>query len=87
MRTIDLAEAQANLRAVLDQATADSDATIITIEGSPAAAVMPYAFYSSLLETLHLLSTPANADHLAKSLAQARSGQAVERPLHERAPG
>lgn len=87
MRTIELADAQANLRAVLDQATADSDATLITVDGAPAAALMPFAFYSSLLETLHLLSAPANAAHLAKSLAQARSGQAGERPLHEGTPG
>ena len=35
---------------------------------------MPLGRYQSLMETLYLLSTPANAAHLAKSIAQHRSG-------------
>lgn len=35
----------------------------------------------SLMETVHLLSSPANAAHLAASLAQARAGQAQTRTL------
>jgi antitoxin YefM len=37
--------------------------------------------YLSLVETMHLLSTPANAAHLAKSIGQFRKGQAKRRTL------
>jgi antitoxin YefM len=35
------------------------------------------------METVHLLSSPANAAHLATSIAQARSGQAQAREIIE----
>jgi len=34
--------------------------------------------YESLEETLHLLSDPANVEHLRESLAQAEAGEFVE---------
>jgi uncharacterized protein (DUF433 family) len=35
----------------------------------------------ALLETVHLLNSPANAVHLARSIEQYRSGQVVEKDL------
>jgi antitoxin YefM len=37
--------------------------------------------YNSWRETVHLLGTPANAAHLAKSLKQLRGGKVRERAL------
>jgi antitoxin YefM len=37
--------------------------------------------YNSMMETLHLLKSPANVKHLEKSLAQYRKGQTKERTL------
>jgi antitoxin YefM len=34
--------------------------------------------YHSLRETLYLLSSPANAEHLTRSMAEFRSGQLIE---------
>jgi antitoxin YefM len=42
---------------------------------------MSLAYYQSLMETLHLQSTPANAAHLAESIAQHKAGKAVARDL------
>jgi antitoxin YefM len=40
--------------------------------------------FNSLMETVHLLNSPANAAHLARSIAQYRSGAAEERaPLDD----
>ena len=35
----------------------------------------------SLMETLHLMSSPSNAAHLAQSIAELRSSKAIEREL------
>ena len=37
--------------------------------------------FNSWRETVHLLGTPANAAHLAKSIKQLRSGKVRERSL------
>jgi antitoxin YefM len=42
---------------------------------------MSLAHYNSLIETLHLLSTPANARALARAIGQDRAGQAQPRGL------
>ena len=81
MRIIQLQEAQADLGAVLDQAKADADATIIERDGVAAGVLMSHSLYSSLMDTLHLLGSPANVAHLAKSIAQARAGEARSRAL------
>jgi antitoxin YefM len=43
------------------------------------AAVMSLDQFNSLMETVHLLKSPANAGHLAKSIKQYQSGKTVER--------
>jgi antitoxin YefM len=37
--------------------------------------------YNSLMETVHLLRSPANAAHLQRSLEQAERGELLEHPL------
>ena len=37
--------------------------------------------FNSWKETIYLLSNPANADHLRKSIEQAKSGKITERKL------
>lgn len=65
----------------MDQVVEDADITIIARRDAPDAVVMSFDYYSSLMETVHLLSSPANAAHLAKSIGQARTGQAQHREL------
>ncbi|MEG3926396.1 MULTISPECIES: type II toxin-antitoxin system Phd/YefM family antitoxin [unclassified Microcoleus] len=45
------------------------------------AVVMSLEFFNSLLETVHLLKSPANAAHLERSIAQFKQGKVVERNL------
>lgn len=81
MRIINFSDARSSLRTVIDQVVEDADVTVITRRDAPDAVIMSFDHYSSLMETVHLLSSPANAAHLAKSIAQARAGQAQHREL------
>ncbi|MGZ8288544.1 MAG: type II toxin-antitoxin system Phd/YefM family antitoxin [Telluria sp.] len=81
MRIINFSDARNSLRAVIDQVVEDADVTVISRRDAPDAVVMSFDHYTSLMETVYLLSSPANAAHLAKSLAQARAGRAKHREL------
>ena len=83
MRIINFSDARSSLKTVIDQVVEDADVTVISRRDAPDAVVMSFDHYSSLMETVHLLSSPANVAHLAKSLAQARAGQAQHRELIE----
>lgn len=81
MRIINFSDARNSLRSVIDQVVEDADVTVISRRDAPDAVVMSFDYYSSLMETVHLLSSPANAAHLAKSIAQARAGKVQHREL------
>lgn len=81
MRVINFSEARNNLKSVLDQVIDDADYTVITRRDSEDAVVMSLETFNSLIETFHLIKSPANAGHLAKSIAQYRKGETQEREL------
>lgn len=81
MKIVSFSEARNNLKAVLDQVTEDADYTIITRRDAEDAVVMSIEFFNSLLETVHLLKSPANAAHLERSIAQFKQGKVTERTL------
>ena len=75
MRVINFSDARNRLKSVLDQVVEDSDYTIISRRDAEDAVVMSLDHFNGLMETVHLLKTPANVAHLAKSIDQYRSGQ------------
>jgi antitoxin YefM len=79
MNIINFSDACNNLKDLIDGVVRDADVTVITRRDAPNAVVMSLDHYNSLLETLHLLSAPANAAHLARSLSQLRAGKARSR--------
>lgn len=83
MRIVNFSDARNSLKDVIDQVVEDADVTVISRRDAPDAVVMSFDHYSSLIETVHLLSSPANAAHLARSISQLRSGQAKRRDLIE----
>lgn len=87
MRIINFSDARNSLKDVIDQVVEDADVTVISRRDAPDAVVMSLDHYSSLMETVHLLSSPANAAHLARSISQLRSGQAQRRELIEAPEG
>jgi antitoxin YefM len=81
MKIISFTEARNGLKAVLDGVVNDADTTVITRRDSENAVVMSLEYYNSLMETVHLLRSPANVQHLNESIAQYRAGKVVEREL------
>jgi antitoxin YefM len=81
MQIVTYSEARSSLKSVLDRVSDDADITVISRRDGADAVVMSLGHYESLMETMHLLSTPANAAHLAKSIAQHKAGKAVRREL------
>lgn len=83
MQTISYSEARSQLKAVLDSVANDKDATIITRRDAEDAVVMSLDYYNSLMETVHLLKSPANARHLSQSIEEYRQGKTQNHPLSE----
>jgi len=81
MRIVTYSEARSSLKSVLDAVHDDADVTIISRRDGADAVVMSLDHYQSIMETMHLLSTPANAAYLAKSIAQHKAGKATRRAL------
>ncbi|MFG5041274.1 type II toxin-antitoxin system Phd/YefM family antitoxin, partial [Vibrio cholerae] len=59
----------------------DADTTVITRRDSEDAVVMSLDYYNSLMETVHLLRSPANVEHLNRSIAQFKAGKVIQREL------
>ena len=74
MKVVNFSEARNNLKSVLDQVVNDANYTIISRRDSEDAVVMSLDQFNGLMETVHLLKSPANAVHLEKSIEQYRSG-------------
>ena len=81
MRVINFSDARNRFKQVIDQVVSDCDVAIISRRDADDAVVMSLNTYNSMMETLHLLKSPANVKHLEKSLAQYRKGQTKEKTL------
>ena len=81
MRIVSFTEARNGLKSVLDNVINDVDYTVITRRDAKDAVVMSLEHYGSLMETVHLLKSPANAAHLAKSIDQFNLGRVKERDI------
>lgn len=65
----------------MDRASADRVPILVTRQGHEPAVLMAQSDYDSLMETLYLKSTTANAARLDASIAEANAGKLVEREL------
>jgi len=81
MRVVTFSEARNNLKQVIDRVIEDADVAVISRRDAPDAVVMSLDTFNSWVETVHLLKSPANAGHLAKSIRQLRAGKARPRSL------
>lgn len=81
MRAISYSEARDNLKSVIDQVVADRAPIAITRQRGEGAVLISESEWASIEETMHLLSTPANAKHLLEGIKEMDAGRYVVRDL------
>ena len=81
MDVVTYSEARANLKGVMDRVVADRTQIVITRQKAEAVVVVSLEDWNAMEETLHLLSTPTNAQRLRNSIRQLDSGEGSEREL------
>lgn len=67
----------------LDKVEADRTELVVTRQNHEPVVVMALSELEGLRETLHLLSSRANAEHLQRSIDELNAGSGVERDLIE----
>ena len=83
MPHVSFSELRANMASHFDRIEADRTELIVTRQNHEPVVVMALSEWEAIQETMHLLSSPANAEHLRRSIAQADAGEAVEHDLIE----
>ena len=83
MNAVTLKEAKRNLEQLVEHVIADAEPTIVVADSGEQVVFLPLDEYNSWKETLYLLGSPANAEHLRRSIAEAQVGKGEERELLE----
>ena len=83
MKTITYTQARDTLAGVLDEITSTREAVVIHRRGHEDVAVIPAEELSGLLETAHLLRSPANARRLLEAVLRSYRGGGEEMTLDE----
>jgi antitoxin YefM len=78
MLHVSFSDLRKRLAHFMDRAVDDRDAILVTRQGHEPVVMLAQSEYESMLETLHLKSSPANARRLDESIAQAERGEVLE---------
>jgi antitoxin YefM len=81
MRHVTFTDLRNNLATHLDKVEDDRDELIVTRQNHNPVVIVALSEWEGMKETLHLLSTPANAEHLLGSIAELDAGKGFEREL------
>jgi len=83
MDHVSYTELRANLAKYMDEVCDSRAALLITRQNARSVVLMSEEEYEGMIETLHLLRSPANAQRLLRSIEDADAGKLVEHPLLE----
>ena len=75
MQTVSYTEARDGLAKLIETAKRDREPITITQNGGSAVVLLASEEYAAMEETLHLLSTPANAECIREGLADYAAGK------------
>lgn len=81
MQTVSYSEARDNLKAVMDKAIADRAPILVTRQRGENVVMISASEWAGMEETLHLMSSPANAQHLLDGIARFEAGEGEEHEL------
>lgn len=82
MDVVTYSDARANLKGVMDIVTENRTQVVVTRQKAGAVVMVSLDDWNAMEETMHLLSTPANAARLRSSITQLEAGNGTERELH-----
>ncbi|WP_313806792.1 type II toxin-antitoxin system prevent-host-death family antitoxin [Sphingobium sp.] len=83
MDVVTYSDARANLKGVMDRVIEDRIQVVVTRQKAEAVVMVSLSDWNAMEETLHLLSTPANASRLRASIGQLEADEGTERKLHQ----
>jgi antitoxin YefM len=83
MSHITFTDLRANMAKHFDRIEADRSELVVTRQNHEPVVIMPLSELEGLRETIHLLGTPANAEHLRRSIEQLDGKKGKERRLIE----
>ncbi len=81
MEVVSYTDARANLKDVMDRVIADRTHVIVTRQKAEAVVMVSLSEWNSMEETMHLLTSPRNAERLRASIQQMDAGKGKERDL------
>ena len=81
MNIVNFPEARNNFKSILDTVANDKKCTLIVRKDAEDAVIMSKSYYDSLMETVYLLKSPANAQHLEEAIAEYKAGKTQEHGL------
>jgi antitoxin YefM len=83
MDVLTYSDTRANLKEVMDRVVEDRAPVLVTRKRGEAVVMVSLADWTAMEETLHLLSSPANARRLAVAIGQLEAGGGSGRELIE----
>jgi len=83
MRTLSTTELRKKLSETMDQVNDDHMPVIVTRAGGKPVVLISLEDYSEMDETAYLLSSPANRDALAQSIANIEADKVITKTLEE----
>jgi antitoxin YefM len=83
MDVLSYSDTRAKLKEVMDRVVEDRAPVVVTRKRGEAVVLVSLADWNAMEETLHLLSSPANAQRLAEAVRQLDAGGGDERALIE----
>lgn len=81
MQVVTYTDARANLKDVMERVVEDHEEVVVTRKKGKPVVMISLDAWNAIRETMHLLSTPANARALRESIAQLDAGRGTEREL------